>query len=128
MFYKKCILALVALTVSFSSVAATGVGMMVGDPYWGVELKHNDLRVNVSLDDNFGIGANKLFGVNNTPLYLFLGGHYVDRNNRSLAIAPGIGAELGARPLGFYVDLSPSIYLDGLEIELEARAGFRVYF
>ncbi|MGL6259380.1 hypothetical protein [Vibrio sp. WXL103] len=126
--YKKCALALMALMMSFSSVAATGVGVMVGDPYWGVELKHNDLRFNVSLDDQFGLGANKVFGVNNTPFYLFLGGHYVDRNNKSLAIVPGIGAELGARPFGFYIDLSPSVYLDELDIELEARAGFRVYF
>ncbi|MCW8335485.1 hypothetical protein J4N42_03345 [Vibrio sp. SCSIO 43135] len=108
--------------------AETGVGAFVGNPYWGAELKHNGLRMNVSLDEQFGLAMNKTFAVNNTPLYLFIGGQYVDRERHYIAVTPGIGAEFRVKPMGFYLDLAPSVYLDELEVELEARAGLRVYF
>ncbi|QIA65180.1 hypothetical protein GT360_16635 [Vibrio astriarenae] len=110
------------------AIAQTGVGVMVGNPYWGLELKHNSLRMNVSLDDNFGVGVNKVFGINNTPFYVFAGGHYVDRDKHNIALTPGIGVEINANPLGFYIDLGPSFYLDEMEFDWEARAGLRVYF
>ncbi|MCQ1060538.1 hypothetical protein ACQKPX_00695 [Photobacterium sp. DNB23_23_1] len=116
------------MCVSMTAKADTGIGLSVGDPFWGVDMKHNGFRINVSLDDQFGVGVNKTYGVQGTPLYLFLGGQYVDRNKHYVAITPGIGAEFRVRPMGFYVDLTPAVYLDELDIELEARAGFRVYF
>ena len=127
---KKITTLLLALGmfVSMGAKAETGIGLSVGDPFWGVDFKHNGFRFNVSLDDQFGVGVNKTYGVNGTPLYLFLGGQYVDRNKHYVAITPGIGAEFRVRPMGFYVDLTPAVYLDELDIELEARAGFRVYF
>ena len=127
---KKITTLLLALGmfVSMGAKAETGIGLSVGDPFWGVDFKHNGFRFNVSLDDQFGVGVNKTYGVNGTPLYLFLGGQYVDRNKHYVAITPGIGAEFRVRPMGFYFDLTPSVYLDELDIELEARAGFRVYF
>lgn len=127
---KNIILMALALCLGLSSVAKadTGVGLFVGDPYWGLDFKHNDLRFNVSLDDRMGFGVNKTFGIQDTPIYLFVGGHYVDRNSRYIAVTPGIGAEFRVKPVGFYVDVTPAIYLDEFEIELEARAGFRVYF
>lgn len=114
--------------LSLSVNASTGVGLFVGDPYWGLNFKHNDLRFNVSLDDNMGVGIDKTFAVNDTPLYLFIGGQYVDRHSHSIAITPGLGAEFNVRPVSFYVDITPAVYLDELDIELEARAGFRVNF
>lgn len=117
-----------SLLFTHHAVARTGVGIMVGDPYWGLEVKHNSLRMNVSLDDHFGVGVNKVFSIQDTPLYVYAGGQYVDRNSYSLALTPGIGIELNANPIGFYIDLGPSFYLDEMEFDWEARAGLRVYF
>lgn len=127
---KKTIAALLLVSSAWSvtTQAETGIGLSVGDPFWGLDVKHNGFRLNVSLDDQFGVGANKTFPVQNTPLYLFVGGQYVDRDKHYIAVTPGIGAEFRVKPLGFYVDLTPAVYLDELDIELEARAGFRVYF
>ncbi|MGR5221356.1 hypothetical protein ACPV4B_14085 [Vibrio parahaemolyticus] len=121
---------ILALGLGLSGVvkADTGIGLFVGDPYWGVDIKHNDLRFNVSLDDRMGFGVNKTYGIQNTPLYFFIGGHYVDRNHHYIAVTPGIGAEFRVKPVGFYVDVTPAVYLDQFDIELEARAGFRGYF
>ncbi|WP_087017727.1 hypothetical protein [Thaumasiovibrio subtropicus] len=110
------------------ATASTGVGIFVGQPYWGVEAKFDSLRVNVSLDEQFGFGVNKLFPVSNTPMYLFVGGHYVDRRHDEIALAPGIGASMTSAPMTFYVDLSPSLYLDSMAIDWEAKLGFRVNF
>ncbi len=106
---KKIIAALllVSSTWSVTTLAETGIGLSVGDPFWGLDVKHNGFRFNVSLDDQFGVGANKTFPVQNTPLYLFVGGQYVDRDKHYIAVTPGIGAEFRVKPLGFYVDLTP---------------------
>jgi hypothetical protein len=127
---KKLITLFLSLGILFplTAHAQTGVGLMVGKPYWGLDFKHQGFRVNVGLDDHFGVGANKTYAVQGTPLYLFVGGQYVDRNRHYIAITPGIGAEFRTNPLGFYVDLAPAVYLDEMDVELEARAGFRVYF
>ncbi|WP_295903710.1 hypothetical protein [uncultured Vibrio sp.] len=119
----------VALSVmTMGAQANTGVGLFVGEPFWGLEFKHNDIRFNVSLDDQFGLGANKSFQVSNTPLYLFVGGQYIDRNTHYMAVTSGIGAELRVKPMGFYIDVGPNLYLDEMQFELEAKAGLRVYF
>lgn len=127
---KKRIRLLLVITLFSVSMAKadTGIGLFVGDPFWGLDVKHNDLRFNVSLDDKMGFGVNKVFGIQNTPIYFFAGGYYVNRNSRYIAFTPGIGAEFRVKPVGFYVDVTPAIYLDKFDIELEARAGFRVYF
>ncbi|PMH45334.1 hypothetical protein BCU68_10730 [Vibrio sp. 10N.286.49.B3] len=116
------------LVTPLAASAETGVGLVVGDPFGGIDIKHNSYRFNISLEDNFGIAANKTYAVQNTPLYLFIGGQYIDRNKHNIAITPGIGAEFRVKPVGFYVDLAPALYLDELAFELEAKAGFRVYF
>ncbi|MEZ9512301.1 hypothetical protein BCS96_10945 [Vibrio breoganii] len=127
---KKLVSLLVAvgLCVSLSAKAETGIGISVGKPFWGLDVAHNGFRMNVSLDDQFGIGANKTFAVSGTPMYFFIGGQYVDRNQHYIALTPGIGAEFRVKPVGFYIDLTPAIYLDELDVELEARAGIKVYF
>ncbi|WP_261836422.1 hypothetical protein [Vibrio ishigakensis] len=127
---KKLILFifLFSLCASWSARADTGVGLFVGKPYWGFDVNHNGFRVNVSLDDRFGLGANKTFPISGTPMYVFIGGQYVDRDNHFIAVTPGIGAEFRVKPVGFYFDLVPAIYLDELDLELEAKAGFRIYF
>ncbi len=127
---KKIMTLILAFGLGLASTAKadTGVGLFVGNPYWGLDIKHNDLRFNVSLEDRMGFGVNKTYGIQNTPLYVFIGGHYVNRNSRYIAVTPGIGAEFRVKPVGFYVDVTPAVYLDEFVVELEARAGFRVYF
>ncbi|WP_459681330.1 hypothetical protein [Vibrio comitans] len=122
------LLLIAGMSASLGAKAETGIGVSVGKPFWGLDVAHNGFRMNVSLDDQFGIGANKTFAVSGTPMYLFIGGQYVDRNQHYIALTPGIGAEFRVKPVGFYVDLTPAIYLDELDVELEARAGIKVYF
>ena len=125
---RKSFLIIGFCLVSLGAQANPAVGLFVGEPFWGLEFKHNDIRFNVSLDDQFGLGANKSFQVSNTPLYLFVGGQYIDRNTKYMAVTSGIGAELRVKPMGFYIDVGPNLYLDEMEFELEAKAGLRVYF
>ncbi|WP_413111650.1 hypothetical protein [Thaumasiovibrio sp. DFM-14] len=119
---------LLLLTVSFTANAKLGLGLFVGEPYWGVEMKYNAYRFNFSLEDNLGFGMNRVYGVSNTPLYLYLGGQYVDRSSKSIALTPGLGAQMSASNVDFYVDVGPSLYLDGIELDWEAKLGFRVNF
>ncbi|MGR5267810.1 hypothetical protein ACPV5R_08650 [Vibrio astriarenae] len=126
--FISCFVLIVSALFVSPAFSKTGLGVMVGNPYWGLELKHNSLRMNVSLDDNFGVGVNKVFGINDTPFYVYAGGHYVDRDKYSIALTPGVGVEINANPVGFYIDFGPSFYLDEMDFDWEARAGLRVYF
>ncbi len=120
----------VGLMCAFSSMsmASTGIGLFAGNPYWGAEVKINQTRINLSLDDQFGFGVNRTYGVSNTPLYLFIGGNYVDRQSNSIAITPGIGAKMNVSPMVFYADVGPNLYLDEFNVNWEAKIGFHVLF
>lgn len=141
---KKIVLGLaLALSVPMSAHAAQSAGVFFGSPMSGVQLKHNDLRFSVGVDD-FGVAVDKTFNLgaltHNPELnsfYTFAGAQYVDDHDHKhdhdhdneLGVRGGVGFEVPVEKFEFYGEVGPTLYVvEDVDMELEGALGLRYRF
>ena len=133
---KKVLLGLaLTLSVPFAAHASQSAGIFLGSPMSGIQLKSNDLRFSLGIDD-FGVAVDKTFNLgtltNNPGLnsgYTFVGGQYVDNKHDKLGVRSGIGFQVPVGEFELYGEVGPTLYVvEDVDVELEGAMGFRMRF
>lgn len=130
----KIILIGIVLMIS-APLSAQSVGIFLGSPMSGIQLKYQDLRFSLGIDD-VGIAVDKTFDLAallNKPdfnnFYTFLGAQFIDHKNDKVGIRSGVGFLMPVNQVSIYGEVGPTLYVaEAVNLNLEAALGFRVSF
>ncbi len=130
---KNILIGIVLLMSAPSS--AQSIGIFLGTPMSGIQLKYEALRFSLGIDD-VGIAVDKTFDLGALlnksdfeSFYTYLGAQFIDHKNDKVGIRSGVGFLMPVNQVSIYGEVGPTLYVaEDVNLNIEAALGFRVSF